>query len=112
MTFLQVGRQLPSAQKFLSGQVQNLSGLWPWRLGKVRRREDSLLRYAHQCKLLILSSVNLDNLKTDVLSLSKGGGERIRTSEGIATLVVFKTTALVHYATPPKSAVGTGFEPV
>ena len=38
-----------------------------------------------------------------------GGGERmcvggeggIRTHERLAALVVFKTTALVHYATPP-----------
>jgi hypothetical protein len=31
-----------------------------------------------------------------------GGGGEIRTLDPLARIVVFKTTALGHYATPPK----------
>ena len=40
-----------------------------------------------------------------------GGEGGIRTHDRVASIVVFKTTALVRYATSP-GAVGTGFEPV
>ncbi len=46
-------------------------------------------------------------------TLTSGRGE-IRTRESIAALVVFKTTALVHYATLPSlgyRAERVGFEP-
>ena len=36
---------------------------------------------------------------------SSGGGGEIRTLDPLARIVVFKTTALGHYATPPKHKI-------
>ena len=46
----------------------------------------------------------------DLSKKSDGGEGGIRTHDRVAPIVVFKTTALVHYATSP-SAEEVGFEP-
>ena len=49
--------------------------------------------------------LKLKIMTTDVLKT--GGGRGIRTLDSLAAIVVFKTTALDHYAIPPKFKVNS-----
>ena len=59
-------------------------------------------RYRRTCGFRIPSSRYKKYPKAGHLYIGCGGGG-IRTREALADLVVFKTTALDHYATPPES---------
>ena len=49
---------------------------------------------------------------TTICCRTPNGGEGgIRTPDTVSRIVVFETTALVHYATPPKCALGEARTP-